>query len=548
VPKKNKNNYFTKGREVEAKAIDTVQALLGGLPRDHELLIEHLHLIQDSVGHIPLNLLAALAEEMHLSQADVYEVASFYAHFTLIDDAAETSPTLTVRVCDGPACKMDGADGLLAALQKSLGEHIRVTSTPCMGACDRAPAAAVAFNRVAPASIDAIEDAVDKGLTAPTLPDTLDMDAYMKDGGYDLLQACRAGERSVDDVLKEIDLSGLRGLGGAGFPVADKWRFLLDQPKPRVLVVNADEGEPGTFKDRHCLETDPHRVLEAALIAAWAIEADSIYIYLRDEYPHIRQLLARELMRLDSIGLLHETAIHLRRGAGSYVCGEETALLESLEGKRGLPRNRPPYPAQSGLFGRPTLINNVETLYWLRDIFRDGGEAYRNAGCQHFYSVSGRVREPGIKQAPRGISAQQLIDEYSGGMAEGHSLKGFLPGGAAGSILPASLADVPLDFGSLEEHGGFIGSSAVIVLSDQDNVAEMARDLTGFFEDESCGQCTPCRIGCEKLGHLLEEATDNETLIQELAVTMAEASICGLGQSAANPALSVLKYFRDDVS
>ncbi|MHA1597733.1 MAG: NAD(P)H-dependent oxidoreductase subunit E [Alphaproteobacteria bacterium] len=548
MPVKSHSKFFPKGRQLDDRALDTVRSLLGDASRDHDLLIEHLHLIQDSVGHIPHDLLAALADEMHLSQAEVYEVASFYAHFTVVGEDQTPPPPLTVRVCDGPACKMAGAKDLIATLQKALGEKIRIDAAPCMGGCDKAPAASVAFRRIAGASADSIKDAVNNGLKAPGWPDARDMDAYMHDGGYDLLRACRSGERSVEGVLDEIEESGLRGLGGAGFPVASKWRLLLEQSKPRVLVVNADEGEPGTFKDRHCLETDPHRVLEGALIAAWAIEADDIYIYLRDEYPHIRQLLARELKRLESTGLLDHTAVHLRRGAGSYVCGEETALLESLEGKRGLPRNRPPYPVKAGLFGRPTLIHNVETLYWLTEILRDGGDAYRTAGRPHFYSVSGRVRDPGVKLAPSGVTARQLIDAYAGGMADGHTLKAFLPGGAAGGILPADLADVSLDFGSLEEHGGFIGSSAVIILSDHDDIAGLARDLTGFFEAESCGQCTPCRLGCEKLGRLFDDPGANQALIGELAEAMAEASICGLGQSAANPVLSALRYFREDLT
>lgn len=547
MPSNKRNNDYPKGRQVDDEAIEKVRGLLGDAPRDRDLLIEHLHLIQDSIGHIPVNLLGALAEEMHLSQADVYEVASFYAHFNIVADDETPPPPITVRVCNGPACKMAGAGGLLTTLRQALGQHIRIVDAPCMGACDQPPAASVGFNRIAGASATTIEEAVNNGQTAPSIPAARDLDAYMGNGGYDLLQACRAGERSVESIVDEIELSGLGGLGGAGFPVADKWRSLLDKPEPRIMVVNAEEGEPGAFNDRHCLETDPHRVLEAALIAAWAIEAEDVYIYLRDEYPHIRQLLARELMRLESIGLLTDTAVHLRRGAGSYVCGEETALLESLEGKRPIPRNRPPYPPERGLFNRPTLINNVETLYWLRDIIRDGGDAYKKAGRPHFYSVSGRVRNPGVKLAPSGITVRQLIEDHSGGMADSHNFTGFMPGGAAGGIMPADLADVALDFGTLDEHGGFIGASAVIVLSDQDDIAQLVGDLTAFFAKESCGQCTPCRIGCGKLARLLDDTAANEALIHELAGAMAEASICGLGKSAANPALSALRFFRDDV-
>ncbi|NQV47361.1 MAG: NAD(P)H-dependent oxidoreductase subunit E [Rhodospirillaceae bacterium] len=537
-----------KGRQISPEALDRVRQLLGDGPRDHDLLIEYLHLIQDSEGHIPASLLAALADEMKLSQAEVYEVATFYAHFDVTGAGAKPPPPLTVRACGGIACEMAGAKQLIEALSQALGDKVRVIEAPCMGACEKAPAAALAFNRIDSATPELIADAVREGRTAPNDTDqAIFLDNYISHGGYTLLQSFRAGERSPESVMDEIDRSGLRGLGGAGFPVANKWRFLGDAPKPRILAVNADEGEPGTFKDRHCLETDPHRVLEGALIAAWAVGADDIYFYLRDEYPHIRQLLTHELSKLNGAGLLGDVTVHLRRGAGAYICGEETALLESLEGKRGLPRNRPPYPAGAGLFGRPTLINNVETLFWLPEILQKGADWYQGAGRPHFYSLSGRVRDPGVKLARSGITVNELIESHGGGMADGHTFKAYLPGGASGGVLPAAKGDLPLDFGTLNEYGCFIGSSAVVVLSDKDDIGAVVRNLLRFFEDESCGQCTPCRAGCEKLLQLLDAPVRDEALIRELADTMADASICGLGQAAANPLLCAMNFLDEDL-
>jgi len=370
---------------------------------------------------------------------------------------------------------------------------------------------------------------------------------YRKNGGYAALEACLSGNKTAEDILDQIDASGLRGLGGAGFPVARKWRFLLDNPKPRIVALNADEGEPGTFKDRHCLESTPHKVLEGALIAAWTVEADDIYIYLRDEYPHIRAIMQTEIANIEKADLTGGVKIRLRRGAGAYVCGEETALLESLEGKRGLPRNRPPFPANEGLFGYPTLINNVETLYFVTDIINNGAETYKQAGRPHFYSVSGRVRDPGVKLAPAGTTVNALIEDYAGGMAEGHVFAGYLPGGASGGILPADKGDVPLDFGSLEEYGCFVGSSAVVILSDKDDIKNVVRNLTHFFEEESCGQCTPCRVGCEKMLKLIDAPTWDKDLINELSAAMRDASICGLGQAAPNPVQSAMRFFAEDV-
>ena len=545
-----KSPAHTKGRQIDGQALDVVRRLLGDGPRHKDLLIEYLHLIQDAHGHLSAAHLAALAAELKLSQAEVYEVASFYAHFDVVKEGEAPPAPLTLRVCQGIACEMAGARELLSSLKDALGglgEAIRMQPVPCIGACDTAPAVALGGNRIANASSSIVAQAIADNMTESTIPPYQDFDAYRNDGGYAAIEACLSGQKTPEDILDQIDASGLRGLGGAGFPVARKWRFLLDNPKPRIVALNADEGEPGTFKDRHCLETAPHKVLEGALIAAWTTGSASIYIYLRDEYPHIRHILQTEIARLEQAGLTGGIDIYLRRGAGAYVCGEETALLESLEGKRGLPRNRPPFPANEGLFGRPTLINNVETLAFVTDIINNGAESYLAAGRPHYYSVSGRVRDPGVKLAPAGITVNALIEDFAGGMADGHVFAGYLPGGASGGILPAAKGDVPLDFGSLEEYGCFVGSSAVVILSDKDNIRDVVGNLTDFFAEESCGQCTPCRAGCEKLSNMIEAGDWDEGLIRELAEAMADASICGLGQAAANPVLSALNFFKGDL-
>ena len=542
-----------KGRQVDDSALAEVRALLGDRPRRRDLLIEHLHLIQDARGHIPAAHLAALAQEMRLSQAEVYETASFYAHFDLVKEGEDPPPPLTVRVCDSLSCELAGARGLLAALPGALGEGIRVVRAPCMGRCDRAPVAEVGHRHMGHATADDIARAVEAGTTHAALPDYPDHDAYVEDGGYTLLESCLGGERTADDIIAALNDSGLRGLGGAGFPTGRKWGLVRAEPGPRILAVNADEGEPGTFKDRHYLEVDPHRFLEGVLIAAWAIEAGDAYIYLRDEYPHLREVLLREITAIEAAGHARHTHVHLRRGAGAYICGEESAMIESIEGKRGLPRHRPPYVAQVGVFGRPTLVNNVETLYWIRDIVEKGAGWFagqgRNGGKGlRSYSVSGRVREPGVKLVPAGVTVRELIEEFSGGMVEGHAFKGYLPGGASGGILPASLGDLPLDFGTLEEHGGFIGSAAVVVLSDRDDVGRSALNLMRFFEDESCGQCTPCRVGTEKAVGLMAAQSWDTGLLEELGRCMTDASICGLGQAAPNPLRHVLEHFPEEVT
>jgi len=537
--------YLPKGRQVDQQALDDVRALLGDRPRRRDMLIEFLHLLQDRYKQVSAAHMAALAEEMHLAMTEVYEVATFYHHFDVAKEDAGAPAQLTIRVCDGIACEMAGAKPLLEDLGKryATGE-VRVVHAPCVGACDRAPVAVVGQRQVYGADAAAVQTAVDAGDTTQPLPDYTDLDAYRADGGYATLAQCLSGERSRKDVIASVDGSGLRGLGGAGFPTARKWGFLENAPKPRLVAINADEGEPGTFKDRYCFETDPHRVIEGALLAAWAVEADAVYIYLRDEYPAVRALLETEIARVLEAGLNGGIELHLRRGAGAYICGEESAMLESIEGKRGLPRNRPPFPAQAGLFGRPTLINNVETMYWIRGIVENGSDWYETQGRPHFFSVSGRVKEPGVKLAPAGTTVKQLIDDYCGGMADGHVFHAYLPGGASGGILPADKGDVPLDFGTLDEYGCFIGSSAVVVFSEADDIADICRNLIHFFEYESCGQCTPCRVGCEKMLKLIAEPTWDAPLIHELSDAMRDASICGLGQAAPNPVLSALRFFR----
>jgi formate dehydrogenase len=548
-----KTRETPKGRQVDPQALDEVRTLLDERPRRADLLIEHLHLLQDRYGCLHARHLVALADEMRLALVEVYEVASFYAHFDIVMDGEPAPPPVTVRVCDSLTCAMMGTEGLLAELKSSLEPDVRVVRAPCMGGCHNAPVTAIGHALHEHATAEGVAKAVANGETHPYLPDFIDFERYRADGGYKLLTSCLDGTRSVEDVIKPLEDSNLRGLGGAGFPTGRKWRFVRAEPAPRLMAINADEGEPGTFKDRHYLETDPHRFLEGMLIGAWAVEAADVYIYLRDEYPQCREILLAEIPKLEAAGLSRGIKIHLRRGAGAYICGEESAMLESIEGKRGLPRHKPPFPSQVGLFGRPTLINNVETLWWVRDIVEKGPESFSAHGRNgrkglRTFSVSGRVKNPGVKLAPAGITARELIDEHCGGMAEGHTLKGYLPGGASGGILPASMADIPLDFGTLEPHGCFIGSAAVVILSDKDDMREVALNLLKFFEDESCGQCTPCRVGTEKAVHIMAQPAWDETLLNELTKVMTDASICGLGQAAMNPVKQVLKHFRDDLA
>jgi formate dehydrogenase len=557
---KRRDGRHPKGRQLEERALVEVCALLGDRPRRRDLLIEHLHLIQDRYGHLSAAHLAALAQEMRLPQAAVYEAATFYAHFDVVKEGETPPPPLTIRVCDSLTCELMGAQQLLAALHKQLDpSRIRVVRAPCMGHCDAAPVAEVGHHYVDRATPERVAEAVHRDHTHADVPDYCEFARYVADGGYRLFRrflglAAREHQpdEAVPELLAALNEAGLRGLGGAGFPTGRKWEFVRKEPKPRYLAVNADEGEPGTFKDRYYLERDPHRFLEGVLIAAWSIEAEGAYIYLRDEYPGVRDVLLKEIAKVEAAGLAKAGYLRLRRGAGAYICGEESAMLESIEGKRGYPRHRPPFAAQVGLFGRPTLINNVETLYWIRDIVEKGPAWFASQGRQgskglRSYSVSGRVKEPGVKLAPAGITARELIDEFCGGIADGHTFKAYLPGGASGGILPAAMADLPLDFGKLEQHGCFVGSHAVVVLSDRDDMRAVALNLLRFFQDESCGQCTPCRVGCEKAVRLMQRDCWDEVLLEELCRAMADASICGLGQAAPNPIRSVMKFFQDEI-
>jgi formate dehydrogenase beta subunit len=541
-----------KGRQVDPRALEEVRALLDGREHRRDLLIEHLHLIQDRYGHLSAAHLAALAQEMKLALTEVYEVATFYAHFDVVKDGEQPPPAVTVRVCDSLSCAMAGAEHLLRELPHRLGREVRVVRAPCMGACDRAPVCAVGHVQVMRATGENVGAAVAPGTHAHAHACKNPFDVYVGNGGYRLLRACQAGERTREEMIGLVSDAGLRGLGGAGFPTGRKWALVRAEPAPRLMAVNADEGEPGTFKDRYYLEIDPHRFIEGMLIAAWVVEARDIYLYIRDEYSELRLMLVDEIARVAAAGVAADARIHLRRGAGAYICGEESAMIESIEGKRGLPRHRPPYVAQVGLFGRPTLEQNVETLYWVRDIVEKGaawftGQGRRERKGLRSFSVSGRVNKPGVVLAPAGVSARELIEEYCGGMVAGHRFKGYLPGGASGGILPASMADLALDFGTLEPYGCFVGSHAVVVLSDKDDMKAVALNLMRFFEDESCGQCTPCRVGTEKAVKLMANGTWDEALLSELSAAMRDASICGLGQAAPNPLASVFRYFPEDL-
>jgi formate dehydrogenase len=541
-----------KGRQVDPAALDEIRVLLGDRERRRDLLIEFLHLVQDKYGHLSARHLAALAAELRLAQTEIYEVATFYAHFDVVHDGETPPPPVTVRVCDSLSCAMAGAEHLLADLQRTLGRDVRVLRAPCVGRCDTAPIAEVGHCYLDHAEPKAVAAAVKAHRHAPEIPAYTDLEAYRAAGGYQLLGRVRAGEISCEQVVDIIDKAGLRGCGGAGFPTARKWRSVLSVAGARLMAVNGDEGEPGTIKDRYFLESDPHRILEGMLIGAHVVEASDIYFYLRDEYQASLAILRQEIAKLEAAGLTKGVKIHVRRGAGAYICGEESAMIESIEGKRGLPRHKPPLPFQVGIFGQPTLINNVETLYWIRDLVERGPEWWTGQGRNgrkglHTYSVSGRVVSPGVKITPAGVTVRELIDEYCGGMLPGHAFKAYLPGGASGGILPASLGDIPLDFGTLEPHGAFIGSAAVVVLSDKDDMREAALNVMRFFEDESCGQCTPCRVGTEKAVRLMAQKGWDKELLTELSGAMRDASICGLGQAAPNPLQSVIKHFPEEV-
>jgi NADH:ubiquinone oxidoreductase subunit F (NADH-binding)/NADH:ubiquinone oxidoreductase subunit E len=547
-----------KGRQVDPQAREDVLALLGDAPRRRDLLIEHLHKIQDRYGCLSARHLVALAAEMKMAMAEVYEVATFYHHFDVVKEGDIAPPAITVRVCDSIACDLAGSHDLLAKLPALLGTDVRVLHAPCVGRCETAPVAVVGQNPIPHATAEQVKQAVQAGqVTHPSArgvvtPGHIDYAAYRAAGGYALAASCIAEAKKPADVIAVMEDSGLRGLGGAGFPAGRKWKLVAAEPAPRLMAINIDEGEPGTFKDRYYLERDPHRFLEGALIAAWAVGIDAIYIYLRDEYHGCRAILEREVAALQANPPYAIPAIHLRRGAGAYICGEESSMIESIEGKRGEPRLRPPYVAQVGLFRRPTLEHNMETLHWVRDILEKGPAWFASQGRHgrkgmRSFSVSGRVKKPGVHLAPAGITLRELIDEYCGGMLDGHELYGYLPGGASGGILPADKADIPLDFDTLTEYGCFIGSAAIVVLSNKDTASGAARNLMKFFSDESCGQCTPCRVGTIKALQLMEQKRWDAPLLQELSQAMMDASICGLGQAAPNPVLTVLKYFPGEV-
>src|SRR5579864_2833238 len=556
-----------KGRQVDPEARGDVLALLGDSPRRRDLLIEHLHKIQDRFGCLAARHLVALAAEMKLSMTEVYEVATFYHHFDVIKEGDAVPPAITVRVCDSIACEMAGAKDLLSKLPAILGKDVRVLHAPCVGRCETAPNAIIGQNPLPHATIEKTAELVKaKAVKHPApgsggkhpemdvvSPSYVDYAAYRTKGGYALARSCIEGGKKREDVIAVMEGSGLRGLGGAGFPTGRKWKSVAAEPAPRLCAINIDEGEPGTFKDRWYLERDPHRFIEGALIAAWAVGIDEIYIYLRDEYHGCRAILEKEIAALRADPPCKLPAIHLRRGAGAYICGEESAMIESIEGKRGMPRLRPPYVAQVGLFDRPTLEHNMETLHWVRDILEKGADWFTSHGRNgrkglRSFSVSGRVKKPGVHLAPAGITVKELIAEYCGGMLDGHQFYGYLPGGASGGILPAAMSDIPLDFDTLNQYGCFIGSAAIVILSDKDRATSAARNLTKFFSEESCGQCTPCRVGTAKTLKLIEKSKWDQPLLKELSQAMMDASICGLGQAAPNPVLSVMKYFPNEIA
>jgi len=539
-----------KGRPVDPEARREIVALLGDRPRRRDLLIEFLHLVQDAFGCISAAHVVALAEEMKLAMTEVYEVATFYHHFDVVKEGDAPPPPLTVRVCESLSCAMAGAGDVAASLQGLV--DVRVVGAPCVGRCHAAPVALVGRNPIDGATPEAVRAALAAGATEPVVDAYVDYARYRAEGGYGLLRGLHDGTRDADAVLAAMEASGLRGLGGAGFPAGRKWRIVRSEPAPRLMAVNIDEGEPGTFKDRWYLERDPHRFLEGMLVAARLVDVAEIYVYLRDEYAGCRTILERELRALAADPPCPLPPIQLRRGAGAYICGEESAMIESIEGKRGMPRLRPPYVAQVGLFGRPTLEHNMETLHWVRDIVERGAAWFAGHGRHgrkglRSFSVSGRVKQPGMHLAPAGITLRELVDEHCGGMLEGHVLYGYLPGGASGGILPASMADIPLDFDTLNEHGCFIGSAAVIVLSQHDRARDAAASMMQFFAHESCGKCTPCRVGTEKAAGLLADTRWDRGLLEELSAAMADASICGLGQAAPNPIRCVMQYFPHEI-
>lgn len=550
--KRNKMRGQQRGRSIDPVALQQILELLGDKPRRRDLLIEYLHLIQDQFGHISAAHMTALASEMKLATTEVYEVASFYHHFDLIKEGHQAPPALTIRVCDSVTCEMHDANKIIQTLEEKYQGKIRIQPVPCVGRCEQAPVAVVGTYAIANADVDKIVTAVDNNEKEATAPQCITYDNYKKDGGYEVLSKLTQGSLSKEDIISALEDSNLRGLGGAGFPAGRKWRIVGEQEAPRIMAVNIDEGEPGTFKDRYYLERDPHRFFEGMLIAANAVGTSSIYIYLRDEYAGVRKALTHELAKLQANPPAELPHIELRRGAGAYICGEESAMIESIEGKRGMPRLRPPFVAQVGVFGRPTLEHNMETLFWVRDIIEKGADWFTSHGRNgrkglRSFSVSGRINKPGVHLAPAGITVKELIDQYCGGMLDGHEFYGYFPGGASGGILPATMGDIPLDFDTLNEYGCFIGSAAVIIFSDQDKARDLAYNAMKFFSHESCGKCTPCRVGTSKAVILMNKKEWDQPLMKELAQTMGDASICGLGQAASNPMQCVINYFPDEL-
>lgn len=553
--KKKKRRWTPKGRQVEDKYLDEVSKLFSGLIFKRDELIEYLHILQDKFGVLYDKHLVALSTIINLPLSEIYEVATFYAHFNIVKDSKDYNPVNVVRVCESLTCELFGAHKLLQDIKKLENKNIKVVPGPCMGRCNVAPTVCVGKNYVDVANFDKVKKTIDEKNFDPFIPDYINLSSYKKKGGYEIANKIKNGVISKKQVLDSLNESGLKGKGGAGFPTGKKWEIVSNYNGKKYVAVNGDEGEPGTFKDRSYLESDPHRFLEGALIASYFINAQKVYIYMRDEYPTVIKILLDEINKMEDEEIIPKDFFIVRRGAGAYICGEESAMIESIEGKRGLPRHRPPYVAEIGLFGCPTLTNNLETLFWVRDIIEKGAKWFAEKGSNgnkgfHSFSVSGRVKNPGVKVAPAGITIQQLIDEYCDGMADGHTFKGYLPGGASGGILPATMNDIPLDYGSKElmDAGCFLGSAAVVVLSDQDNMKDVALNLLKFFEEESCGQCTPCRSGTEKTVKLMQEKNWNKEKLKDLSEVMAQASICGLGQAATNPLNSVLKYFSNEIT
>ena len=553
--KKKKRRWTPKGRQVEDKYLDEVSKLFSGLIFKRDELIEYLHILQDKFGVLYDKHLVALSTIINLPLSEIYEVATFYAHFNIVKDSKDYNPVNVVRVCESLTCELFGAHKLLQDIKKLENKNIKVVPGPCMGRCNVAPTVCVGKNYVDVANFDKVKKTIDEKNFDPFIPDYINLSSYKKNGGYEIANKIKNGVISKKQVLDSLNESGLKGKGGAGFPTGKKWEIVSNYNGKKYVAVNGDEGEPGTFKDRSYLESDPHRFLEGALIASYFINAQKVYIYMRDEYPTVIKILLDEINKMEDEEIIPKDFFIVRRGAGAYICGEESAMIESIEGKRGLPRHRPPYVAEIGLFGCPTLTNNLETLFWVRDIIEKGAKWFAEKGSNgnkgfHSFSVSGRVKNPGVKVAPAGITIQQLIDEYCDGMADGHIFKGYLPGGASGGILPATMNDIPLDYGSKElmDAGCFLGSAAVVVLSDHDNMKDVALNLLKFFEEESCGQCTPCRSGTEKTVKLMQEKNWNKEKLKDLSEVMAQASICGLGQAATNPLNSVLKYFSNEIT